>query len=244
MLNYNMRNFFLVGVLVLMAIMIPLAGFLVQQNQDTRNRAYDGGLGSAMSSGSVGYGGVGEGASSGSNGRGGSGESSNGQSVGGGSAPVGKSGLNIAMKYITNPYGQLISVGLKALNTATTGKAKGLGEGSDGNTSGSPNTTNTNTTDGRPSGDNTQGVGSFNRGGPPIQTSKCIICSGTVSKSHGDANCDGRIDINDIAIWRNEAKDQNGETVNKINWNADFNCDGLVNSLDESIWLNQYRLQN
>jgi antitoxin component YwqK of YwqJK toxin-antitoxin module len=94
---------------------------------------------------------------------------------------------------------------------------------------------------GRPAGDNTQGVDSFNRGGGPAL--KCTPCAGSTFKSKGDANCDGKVDINDIAIWRSESKDQNGGTANKNNWLADFNCDGFVNNLDEIIWLNQYRLQ-
>jgi hypothetical protein len=53
-------------------------------------------------------------------------------------------------------------------------------------------------------------------------------------KSQGDANCDGKIDIIDFAVWRGVfASDGYDLTV-------DFNQDKLVNIIDFAVWRNGY----
>jgi len=61
-------------------------------------------------------------------------------------------------------------------------------------------------------------------------------------KKMGDANCDGRIDVTDYAVWRREFVDLS-EGVSRVSttWEADFTgpdgkCDGIVNVYDYSLW--------
>jgi len=63
-----------------------------------------------------------------------------------------------------------------------------------------------------------------------------------LGKSRGDANCDGKLDIADTSIWRNEFADiSKGEKLVRNNWEADFTgpegkCDGVVDIGDYSLW--------
>lgn len=84
----------------------------------------------------------------------------------------------------------------------------------------------------------TSGGGSTNLTPSPTPIPFCNRKCVTAAK--GDANCDQKINIYDIAIWRSEFKDQSGDTVKKKGWNADFNCDGFVNLDDQLIWLKNY----
>lgn len=56
------------------------------------------------------------------------------------------------------------------------------------------------------------------------------VVSACLLKSQGDANCDGKIDIRDFSIWRDEF---NGTSATK---KSDFNNDGFFDIEDFSIW--------
>jgi hypothetical protein len=66
---------------------------------------------------------------------------------------------------------------------------------------------------------------------------QCQLCSGTVNKVRGDANCDGLFNSIDFEIWRSEMFDQGGlsGTV-KSTWKSDFSCDQKVSGVDFEIW--------
>jgi len=61
-------------------------------------------------------------------------------------------------------------------------------------------------------------------------------------KVKGDANCDGKIDVADYAVWRREFVDLSlGLPKVSKDWEADFTgsngkCDGIVNVFDYSLW--------
>jgi hypothetical protein len=75
----------------------------------------------------------------------------------------------------------------------------------------------------------------------PDEAKKCKVCEeGKGDKSKGDANCDGKVDLQDFEIWRNEYFDVNVEEAEDYNWQADFNCSGRglkrPTMSDFSIW--------
>jgi hypothetical protein len=55
---------------------------------------------------------------------------------------------------------------------------------------------------------------------------------GTGLKSLGDANCDGKINVNDFIIWK---KEKNKELNSQ---QSDFNFDKIINGVDFQIWRN------
>ncbi len=59
-------------------------------------------------------------------------------------------------------------------------------------------------------------------------------------KRKGDANCDGKINLEDASSWRKEYVEGDTGTVTKNNWLADFNCDQKVGTADRSIWRDSY----
>jgi hypothetical protein len=74
-----------------------------------------------------------------------------------------------------------------------------------------------------------------------------------LGKAMGDANCDGKLDLGDVAVWRYEFADLSmGEKVVRDNWEADFTgvegkCDGVVDIGDYSLWranFNRYFANN
>lgn len=64
----------------------------------------------------------------------------------------------------------------------------------------------------------------------PAQTQTNLVTDSCPLKSKGDANCDGKIDILDFNIWREEFTKALNTT------SSDFNNDGRVNTLDFNIW--------
>ena len=69
-----------------------------------------------------------------------------------------------------------------------------------------------------------------------------------LGKGMGDANCDGKLDIGDVAIWRREFADiSRGDKVYRQDWEADFTgtdgkCDGYVDLGDYSLWRAKFSL--
>jgi len=72
----------------------------------------------------------------------------------------------------------------------------------------------------------------------PVPTEQnCTPCSSGVRlKSLGNANCDGKINIFDFAIWKKERIAYLGDPQTRDNWKSDFNCDGKVTGDDLTIW--------
>lgn len=62
------------------------------------------------------------------------------------------------------------------------------------------------------------------------------------AKSVGDANCDGKSNLIDYSIWREEyLSTQCGNwVINLPTWKADFNCDGFITLHDFTIWKENY----
>lgn len=62
------------------------------------------------------------------------------------------------------------------------------------------------------------------------------------AKSVGDANCDGKSNLIDYSIWREEYfSTQCGNwVINLPTWKADFNCDGFITLHDFTIWKENY----
>jgi len=67
-----------------------------------------------------------------------------------------------------------------------------------------------------------------------------------IGKANGDANCDGRVDVTDVSIWRSEYVEsrKNNDPV-KSTWESDFTgpdgkCDGKVTVEDRSLWRSVY----
>jgi len=56
-------------------------------------------------------------------------------------------------------------------------------------------------------------------------------------KGSGDANCDGKTNITDFSIWRQESIDLGADELEGF-WEANFSCplDYLVDMNDFSIW--------
>lgn len=75
---------------------------------------------------------------------------------------------------------------------------------------------------------------------PPV-ASKCKVCANG-KKAKGDANCDGKIDVNDRTIWSTDFRTDGGNRVSKNTWNADFNCDGFVDVNDRTIWSSNFTI--
>ena len=65
-----------------------------------------------------------------------------------------------------------------------------------------------------------------------VTVNRCI--TDVTSKSSGDANGDGKVDLIDFAIWK---KEYLGEVATKM---ADFNNDGKADLTDYPIWVSAY----
>lgn len=63
-----------------------------------------------------------------------------------------------------------------------------------------------------------------------------------LGKLHGDANCDGTVDIYDRSIWTEEYVGDRGRGTIRTSWHSDFNCDGTVDIYDRSLWTDNYLL--
>lgn len=71
---------------------------------------------------------------------------------------------------------------------------------------------------------------------------KCSKCANNMDRAKGDADCDGKITLNDWAIWLKEFETGKGTEV-RTNWLADFDCDGKVTGDelgDLNIWFSSY----
>ncbi len=80
----------------------------------------------------------------------------------------------------------------------------------------------------------------------PPPSSLCTQCPNSNSKSQGDANCDGIVDIFDYSLWYKEFTDGKYGASNKKTWGADFTgvggiCDGIVDTYDYSLWKNYFK---
>lgn len=80
----------------------------------------------------------------------------------------------------------------------------------------------------------------------PTQKPITITSSPTVSycslKNQGDANCDGKINILDFNLWKNEFLSELEEKTTKRD--SDFNKDNLVTILDFNIWRTGFLINN
>jgi hypothetical protein len=73
---------------------------------------------------------------------------------------------------------------------------------------------------------------------------KCTQCTTVAgNKGKGDADCDGKVTLNDWALWFKEFDSGKG-TEQKKTWLADFNCDGKVDNSDLDIWFTSYLNEN
>jgi len=77
---------------------------------------------------------------------------------------------------------------------------------------------------------------------PAAQISACGVKPTYRGKAHGDANCDGFVDVTDFSQWYKEYFDGGKGTIIKTTWEADFTgddggkCDQKVSVIDYSLW--------
>ncbi len=76
----------------------------------------------------------------------------------------------------------------------------------------------------------------------PSPVPGCTPCTNGADRSLGDANCDGKTDIDDMEMWRgqNLLSQPGGQPVDT--WTADFTCNGYVDLADRKIWQDEYVL--
>jgi len=58
-------------------------------------------------------------------------------------------------------------------------------------------------------------------------------CDSCANRKNGDANCDGKVDMSDFGIWKDEY-------LKKIMTKADFNCDNKADMTDFGVWKRGY----
>jgi len=82
--------------------------------------------------------------------------------------------------------------------------------------------------------------GECRNGGCVNEEKKCTQCTTSVgNRTRGDADCDGKVTLNDWALWFKEFESGKG-TEQKKTWFADFTCDGKVKNDDLDIWFTNY----
>ena len=82
---------------------------------------------------------------------------------------------------------------------------------------------------------------------PPTSTPTkpaCVQCpAGNPAQGTGNANCDGKVDLLDFALWLSGYRQALGGGVSQdLKAKVDFNCDGRIDLTDFSRWLGTYRI--